>query len=215
MENYLRSTYYIDADHVSVRDFAARYTLTESSDKEKAIALFYAVRDSIRYNPYQIILRPEYLKASHQAGKSEGYCVEKSNLYAAAARAVGIPSRLGFANVRNHLGTSRLEAVLGTDLLVFHGYAELYLGDKWVKVTPVFDAALCKKLGVPPLEFDGETDCFFQESDKNGQPFMEYVHDHGVFDDLPFDKFVENLRLHYPHLFITRKISDDMTFDWL
>jgi transglutaminase-like putative cysteine protease len=214
MDNYLRSTYYMDAEDEAVRDFALRHTAGLDTPKERAIALFYAVRDSIRYNPYKIILRPEYLKASYQASKTEGYCIEKSNLYASAARALGIPSRLGFANVRNHLGTSRLEEILGTDLLVFHGYAELYLGEKWIKVTPVFDAALCKKLGVPPLDFDGETDCFFQASDKNGLPFMEYVEEHGVFDDLPFDKFVANLRLHYGHLFEQRKQTDNMIFDW-
>jgi transglutaminase-like putative cysteine protease len=214
MNDFLAATYFIDADHADVQAFALAHTHEKATPIEKAVALFYAVRDGFSYNPYKIILKPEYMKASYQASKSDGYCIEKSNLFAAAARAVGIPSRLGFGNVRNHLGTKRLEAILGTDLLVFHGYAEVFLGGRWVKATPVFDAPLCAKLGVAPLDFDGLNDCVFQASDKSGQPFMEYIEEHGVFADLPFALFVENLRKHYPHLFLKPMISKEMTFDF-
>ncbi len=211
---YLQSTYYIDSEHAAVVAYAKQHTAGANSDVERVQALFYAVRDGVRYNPYKIILRPAFLKASYQAQKSDGYCIEKSNLFVAACRHIGVPARLGFANVRNHLGTKRLEQILRTDLLVFHGYAEVFLAGRWIKVTPVFDADLCRKMGVQPLDFDGVNDCVFQASDKSGNPFMEYVEEHGSFADLPFDAFVEALRRHYGHLFAERQAGEDMIFDF-
>jgi transglutaminase-like putative cysteine protease len=118
---------------------------------------------------------------------------------AACARALGIPARLYFANVRNHIGTARLEKRLKTDLMVFHGYTELWLQGRWVATTPAFDRGLCAKLGVAPLAFDGVTDAIFQEFD-GGRRFMEYVEDHGAHADLPFDAMIAQWRLHYPHI---------------
>ena len=95
-----------------------------------------------------------------------GHCIDKALLLAACARALGIPAQLHFANVRNHVGTAKLEERLGTDLLVFHGYTELWLDERWVAATPAFNKALCDRLGVAPLEFDGEHDSIFQAYDR-------------------------------------------------
>lgn len=198
---YLTPTYYLDCDNLDILNFVKKHIKADSSEKEKAIALYYIVRDAFAYNPYHVILKPEALKASHMLTKDYGYCIEKSNLYAACLRACRIPCRLGYANVRNHLGTKKLEEKLGTDVLVFHGYVEVFLENKWIKVTPVFDTKLCQKLGVEPLPFDGENDSYFQASDKEGNAFMEYLHYYGVFNDFPFETFVSNLKLYYSHLF--------------
>lgn len=198
---YLRAGTYTNSEHPLVRAYAQKHAGHTEDQVEQAVALYYAVRDGFKYNPYDVKLLPKYLKADNILGREHGYCVEKSNLMAAAARSLGIPTRLGFAIVRNHLATERLEKMLGTDLLVFHGYVELWLENKWVKATPVFDAELCRKLNVDTLEFDGREDSLFQESDKEGGPFMDYVHDYGHFADVPFELFVSELRKHYPSLF--------------
>ncbi|MCC5943967.1 MAG: transglutaminase family protein [Bernardetiaceae bacterium] len=199
LEVYLIPTFFIDSDNAEVVAFAQKHTTPTMSEKERAVALYYAVRDGFRYDPYKIDLRREALPASRLLGRNAGYCVEKANLLAAAARAVGVPSRLGFSIVRNHIGTAKLEQMLRTDTLVFHGYTELYLGGKWCKATPAFNAALCEKLGVEPLAFDGENDSIFQSHEGGG--FMEYLHDYGNFSDLPHELFVSELRKHYPHIF--------------
>jgi transglutaminase-like putative cysteine protease len=199
--NFVRPGIYTDSDHPAVQAFAREHTQGLTTPIEQAKALYLAVRDGFRYDPYRILLRPHALKASYLLSKDHGYCVEKSNLLAASARALGIPTRLGYANVRNHLATGKIEAFLRTDVLVFHGYVELHLEGQWVKATPVFDQALCQRLGVAPLEFDGLHDSIFQQSDKQGNPFMEYLHDHGLYSDVPFEAFVEALKTHYPHLF--------------
>lgn len=192
---------YTDSNHPAVIAYAESMTKGKTTMQEKMIALYYAVRDGFRYNPYHIVLKPYALKASYLLTKDYGYCVEKSNLFAACARVLGVPSRLGFSNVRNHLGTGKIEDYLGTDVLAFHGFAEIYLNGKWIKVTPVFNKELCDKYGVDSLEFDGKNDAVFQVSDKSGRPFMEYVADHGVFSDVPVERFEAELRKQYPHLF--------------
>ena len=80
----------------------------------------------------------------------------------------GIPARLGFADVRNHLASEKLLARLGTDLFVFHGFTEFWLAGRWVKATPAFNIELCERFGVRPLEFDGRSDALFHEYSADG-----------------------------------------------
>jgi transglutaminase-like putative cysteine protease len=198
---YLRPGFYIDSDHPAVQAFSQAHSDPQLRPRENAVRLYYAVRDGFRYNPYHLDLRPEAMKASHLLGRDGGYCGEKACLLAAVARAAGIPARLGFAIVRNHIGTERLEDFLKTDKLVFHGFTELFLEGQWLKATPAFNKELCDKLGVAPLEFDGMQDSIFQEFDRKGGRFMEYLHDYGTFADLPRDMFLSEIRTHYPHFF--------------
>lgn len=198
---YLQPTPFIDSDHPSVVHFAQKTTQHCQTDVEKAIALYNAVRDGIRYDPYHIDLRPDAISASLTLQRGSGYCIEKALLLAAGARALGIPNRLGFANVRNHLATEKFVQALRTDVFVFHGYVSLLLNGKWVKATPAFNKDLCERFGVAPLEFDGLHDSVFQEYDHNGNVYMEYLHYHGEFADFPFDLFVQELKIWYPHFF--------------
>ena len=132
-----------------------------------------------------------------------GHCIDKANLLAACARRLGIPSRLHFANVRNHIGTQDLERFLGTSLLVFHGYVELHLEGKWVAATPAFNRELCEYLNVAPLEFDGRNDSIFQAYDRAGGRFMEYVRDYGAFPDIPFELMIGEWKRYYPEFMKT------------
>lgn len=199
-EAYLRPAEYIDSDHAAVIAYAHEHA-TANKPIDQAVALYYAIRDGFTYNPYELLLTREGLKASSLLKKSSGYCVEKANLLAACCRVLGIPSRLGFGIVKNHIGVEQVLKYLKTDLLVFHGYAELYLEGQWVKATPAFNKELCAYYQVEPLEFDGRQDSLFQEYNSSGHQFMEYKHEYGVFDDLPRDLFIAELKKHYPHIF--------------
>jgi transglutaminase-like putative cysteine protease len=192
----------VDSDHPAVRAYARSHGVG-STPRERAVSLYYAVRDGFRYSPWNVRFQRSAFRASDALarGAHEGlHCIDKANILAACARAIGIPSRLHFANVRNHVGTASLEEKLGTDLLVFHGYTELYLGGRWVAATPAFNRELCDKLGVAPLEWDGETDAIFQAYDREAGRFMEYVADHGAFAAIPFDQMIAAFRVHYPVL---------------
>lgn len=198
---YLQPTRFIDSDSPTVIEFARSSIGEAKTEIEHAVRLYYSVRDGIRYDPYHIDFNPETLKASAVLARKTGFCVEKAILLAAAARVVGIPSRLGFANVRNHLTTERLRRVMQTDVFVFHGYTELFLENKWVKATPAFNLSLCERFGVKPLEFDGRHDSIFHPFDHQGNRHMEYLYDYGQFADLPYEKMVDEFRTHYSRLF--------------
>ena len=165
------------------------------------LTLYYAVRDGFRYNPYKLDFRPGSMKASHLLGRNHGYCIEKANLFGACARIIGLPSRLGFANVRNHIGTDRFTKILKSDVLVFHGYTEIYANGKWVKATPAFNKELCDLLGVELLEFNANDDSVFQQFDKSGGRYMEYLHDYGTFADIPRELLLKEIKKHYAHFF--------------
>jgi transglutaminase-like putative cysteine protease len=213
-QNYLSPTYFLDSDAPEVIAFAEDYAGNEKTSLEKGIALFYAVRDKIRYDPYRIELeKKESFKASVIISRGYGYCVAKAIALAAVARASGIPSRLGFADVRNHLSTERLRRLMKTDTFVFHGYTELFLEGCWVKATPTFNLSLCDKFGVNPLDFDGRKDSLFHPYDREGKRHMEYVKDHGPFPDVPYERIVMYFREYYPAYFQMRNVEQEGAFE--
>jgi transglutaminase-like putative cysteine protease len=164
---------------------------------KNAQRLYYWVRDSIRYNPYGIDLAPAMLSASYTLNSREGWCVSKAILLAALCRHAGIPARLGFADVRNHLSTERLRSAMGTDIFYFHGYSSLYLDGRWVKATPAFNIELCDKFGLKPLEFNGREDSLYHEYDKAGNRHMQYLNDRGEFLDVPLEEMTALFREKY------------------
>ncbi len=160
----LSTTWFIDHDHANVREYAETAVRDADGATEQAIALFHTVRDDIRYNPYGIDYSPEAFRASTVAQSAENWCVPKSVLLVAAARHIGIPARLGFADVVNHLTSEKLADQMGTDLFAWHGYAELRLPDpasdepRWFKLSSAFNIELCERFGVKVLDFDGTAD---------------------------------------------------------
>ena len=201
MDTYLSPSRFIDSDHPAVVEFAEKHRGPSADMRDQAVSLYYAVREAIRYNPYTFSRDPSTLNASFALASGESYCVPKANLLAACARHCGIPARIGLADVRNHLSTPRLLALLKSDVFAMHGYTELYLRGRWVKATPAFNRQLCDVFDVPPLEFDGINDSVFHAFNRQGQRSMEYIVDHGQFSDVPEAFFFEHIRTCYPHLF--------------
>ena len=210
MEKYLSPTYYIESDHPAVIEFANKHTKSDEKEIKRAIQLYYAVRDGIRYNPYSMEPYKESMKASAVLKRKDGYCVAKAVLLAACARSQKIPARLGFADVKNHLTTKRLMRLMGTDVYIYHGYTEMFLNNKWVKATPAFNLTLCTNFNVKPLEFDGTKDSIFHPFDKSGNKHMEYVKDHGTFSDLPWEAIMAASKKSYPVYFedLERRTKD-------
>ena len=196
----LQSGEYVDSGAPEIVAFARRVCGDAADDIAKAVRLYYAVRDDIVYTPYCDFRSPETFRASACLSRGAGFCVAKAALLAAAARAVGIPARVGFADVRNHLTTPKLRRLMGTDTFLYHGYTELYLDGKWVKATPAFDRRLCEKFGVRPLEFDGRADSLFHPYDVDGRRHMEYIRDRGPATDVPVDEILEVFTRSYPNL---------------
>jgi transglutaminase-like putative cysteine protease len=197
--DYLHATPFIDSDDPAIQAFARKAVGNARTVKEKAIALYGAVRDSIQYDPYIDFLDPAEFRASAVLDAGKGFCVGKSAVLSAAARASGIPARPGYADVRNHLTSRRLRETVG-DTFYWHSYTELKIDGKWVKCTPAFDAALCERAKIAPLEFDGVNDSLFHPFDLAGRRHMEYLRDRGAFADVPFETIVGDFKKLHPKL---------------
>ena len=195
-------TWFIDSDSPEVAEFVERTLasagVSRSDRRAVAVALFNAVRDGIRYDPYRVSHDPADFRASAVAQSSSNWCVPKAVLYTAALRHVGIPARLGFADVRNHLTSAKLSESMGTDLFAWHGYTELDLDGKWLKASTAFNIELCRKSGTKVLEFDGEHDALMHPYDEAGNRHMEYVRQRGTFEDLPLDEIFATFAEVYP-----------------
>lgn len=198
---HLQATPYLDHDHNDVRAYAEKACAGAGTAREKAIALYYAVRDDIRYDPYACTLDADSLRASQVLAQGRSYCVGKAVLLAAVGRAVGIPTRLGFADVCNHFSSPQLTDLMGTNIFYYHGYADFFLNGRWIKLTPAFNRELCEKMQSPALEFDGEHDAIFQEI-SNGQSRlrMEYLRYHEPMNDLDPELIFAEYIKRYPKL---------------
>ena len=194
----LQPTALVDSDHPAVAEFAARHGAGHGN-RERAVALYYAVRDGFRYDSYRIDLSPAGMKASTVLARGHGWCVPKATLLAAACRAIGIPARVGFADVRNHLSTERMRQVMQTDVFYWHGYTEIGIDGAWLKATPAFNLELCERFDLMPLEFDGRADSLYHPFDRHGHRHMEYVAQRGSFDDVPLAEMVADFARLYPH----------------
>lgn len=206
---WLSSTWYVDADSEEVGAFVERAAGDATDPTEVAVRLFHAVRDGYRYDPYNTTNDPESYRASRVARSTSNWCVPKSVLLTAAARRTGIPARLGYADVRNHLSSEKLTAQMGTDVFYWHGYSALLLGGRWYKVSSAFNIEMCERFGVKVLEFDGTHDALMHPHDEAGNRHMEYVNDRGLYDDLPLDEIQATFREKYPYLGEDAGADDD------
>jgi len=200
-----RPTEFLDSDSPTVRAFVARALPDPSAgtDIERARALYYAVRDRIQYEVYDADLSRPGMRASAIIERGKGFCVHKSLVYAAVLRAVGIPSRLVYGDVRNHLASPRLVELVGGNVFTYHALTLVHLDGRWVKSTPVFSKLLCRMYKMTPLDFDGRTDSLYHPYDETGRRHMEFLRWHGEFDDFPYETVVGGLRSAHPRLFET------------
>jgi transglutaminase-like putative cysteine protease len=190
-------TPFIDSDNTKIIEYSRAHSDNFTSHKQKAVSLYYAVRDGIRYDPYSLDMTVEGLRASTILENVRGWCVTKAVLLAACCRVAGIPARLGFADVRNHLTTERLRQIMKTDIFYWHGYTSIWLEGAWLKATPAFNIELCEKFRIRPLEFDGTADSIYHPFDLEGKRHMEYLNHRGEFDDVPMDQMIATFTEKY------------------
>jgi transglutaminase-like putative cysteine protease len=213
LKELIKPTYFFDYDTLEFQEYFDKYYNFQKTPFENLIDFYYIVRDSILYNPYNFKIKKSEYKASNIIKFKKTYCIPKAILYSTIARKLGFPSKIGFADVKNHLSSKRFIEYLGSDVFAFHGYSEIYIfkdnpnNGKWVKATPAFDKYLCEKYNVPPLNFDGENDSIFHPFDNQGKKFMEYINERGSFSDFPYEYIMKGLQEYYPHLWNKSKIK--------
>lgn len=199
LDKFLFATSFLELEEEQLQTLIKEFKALDSNI-QKAIALYYKVRDLFLYDPYHLDLRFDALRSSTILQKKRAWCVEKSIVLVAGLRALNIPAKLGYGIVINHIGVERLTKILRRKEIVFHGYVEVFLEGKWVKTTPAFDKRICRFAGVKPLAWDGKTDALLQAFSGDNH-FMEYVHFYGSFDDVPIQLMNDEMNKYYPHLF--------------
>ena len=209
MTQYLAPGEFVDSGAPQIVAFAKDATQGASDADTAILKLYAAVRDGIIYDPYVSLSDPENFRASSVLKRERGFCIGKSALLAAGARVLGVPSRVGYADVRNHLTSRRLYEMAKTDTFIWHSYTELYLAGRWVKATPAFDAALCARANIKPLDFDGRTDSLFQPFDPAGRRHMEYLRDRGIFADVPYHVIQTDFVATYPAWMSSHGLAGD------
>jgi transglutaminase-like putative cysteine protease len=209
MTDYLKSGRFIDSGTPQVNAYAQDITGAAGSDVEHILLLYRAVRDGIVYDPYVDVSDPENFRASTVLTRGRGFCIGKAALFAAGARALGIPARVGYADVRNHLTSPRFYDYMKTDIFIWHSYADVHVAGRWVKATPAFDIALCERLNLKPLEFDAQADSLLHPFDRAGRRHMEYLKDRGTFADVPFEAIQADFRIAYPMLMQEKGLAGD------
>ncbi|MGK0289625.1 MAG: transglutaminase-like putative cysteine protease [bacterium] len=202
-QQYLEPNYFVDSDSPEIIEFTHQTIGNAKTNQEKAIRLYYQIRDQFLYDPYTYHPKhgKDQFKASATLKVDRTFCIPKAVVLAASARVLKIPSRLGFSDVKNHLSSKQLVDFLGTDVFAFHGYTELYLNEKWVKVTPTFNDSLCKKFNTASLDFDGENDSLLHPYTADKKKHMEYVKQRGIYADVPYQEIFDTTKELYPHAF--------------
>jgi len=196
---YLAPGEYIDSDHPAIIKFVGK-TVTPDMPASEKVRRFYLAAREIRYDPDLDYSDPEIYRASSVLQAGNAYCVGKAALFAALCRASGIPARVAFADVTNHLSSEKLREQMGTNYFAWHGFTEVFLEGRWVKASPTFNSTLCSRFGVAPLEFDGGADALLQAYDGAGRTFMQYEVLHGAFHDVPAKFLMAEMARLYPSL---------------
>jgi len=196
---YLAPAEYIDSDHPAIAALAAKAVTPDMPAAEKARRFYLAARE-IRYDPDLDYSDPEIYRASSVLQAGRAYCVGKAALFAALCRASGIPARVAFGDVTNHLSSEKLREKMGTNYFAWHGFTEVFLDGRWIKASPTFNSTLCARFGVAPLDFDGGTDALLQAYDGAGRTFMKYEVLHGAFHDVPAKFLMAEMARLYPQL---------------
>jgi hypothetical protein len=199
VDEFLKPTETIECDHPRIVALAKEITEGAQDEHEKARRLFLWVRDQVEYSLYNPFFLMEHYTATGILDRGQGYCVQKSLVLVTLARASGIPSRLIFADMRNHLVPDNFLEMAGTNLFVYHCYTDMHLGGKWIQMTPSFHKQLCEEMGYPIVEFDGHNTAIFPPTDSKGRQFVEYIHNHGPFPDVPLEPMLKAWEDAYGH----------------
>jgi transglutaminase-like putative cysteine protease len=208
-DEFLAPGRYIDSDAAKVVAFATAAAGGDGDALVRVLRLYRAVRDDIIYDPYVDLSDPANFRASGVLAAGRAFCIGKAALLAASCRVIGVPARVGYADVRNHLSSPRLTEHMGTDVYVWHSYTDILLDGTWVKATPAFNSAMCRRIGLEPLAFDGRSDSLLHPFDSSGRVYMQYLTDRGTYADVPYETIMAAFRAQYPALMARHGLAGD------
>lgn len=188
LEYFLTPAPGVQCEPGEVFELAKRVARGSANEVEAAQKLFEFVRDTVRYSVRVPFDSLEHYLALNTLARGRGYCVQKAALLCALARAVGIPSRLGFADIENNLLPEGLYEITGGKVLHYHCFVEWFVGGAWHKATPSFDKALSAERGWRLVEFVPGQDLLLPATDLAGRPHIRYVKQRGWRLGVPLEE---------------------------
>lgn len=196
MENFLRPTSFLDCRHPAIRKLAADLDGRTDDPRRKVAEVFYFVRDRIYYSPYVPFEQPEDYRASRVLERGQGFCIPKAALAATLFRCLGFPCKLYFADIINHKAPEKFKKLMN-NLFIHHCYVGVFLEGEWLKLAPTFNREIFTAIRVAANDFDGRGHALLPATDLDGNPFVEYVKDHGERDDIPYEEIMESFNQVY------------------
>ena len=141
--NFLEETEYCNFSHPIVKGLAIEITKNCNTDREKAVALFYWVRNNIQYT-----FGAWGIKASQVVLQKKGMCTNKAVLLTTLLRACNIPAGFGMLKVdaKEYFGPiipPMFKDFLGKNSVHFYSY--VCLDNKWIKIDSSVDPNLSEK----------------------------------------------------------------------
>ncbi len=192
----LAETRFIDSNDERIRAKVAELDLMDRNERDRAVALFEFVRDTIAYD-FAAPTNPDAYRASTILAGGKGHCVRKAILLAAFARAAEIPAALVFADMRDYTLSKAIVQLMGTDVLHHHGLVAFYLDGRWVMADPTTTRETAAKKGFRLVTFDGAADALGHDTTESGERHLEYIEFHGFHEDLPFAEVMQSLADNY------------------
>ena len=164
MQEYLATTRLCDADNPWLRELAKDIVKDAESPDDRALAVFYHVRDAVRFS-----LAYSRSTASQTLKRGYGECGNKTNAQVALLRAVGIPARFHWVQARSQVLHHLIADFVYQNMppVASHFWCECFLNGAWVSCEamldrPLYDGALHQGLitreQVPTIDWDGKTD---------------------------------------------------------
>ncbi len=161
LQSFLMPTKYCNCTNKKVKLLAAQITLGKKNDTERAVALFYWVRDNIAYT-----FGSWQKKSSHILKQGRGMCTNKAVLLVALLRSINIPAGFGRMEVlgQEYFGTVTLEEfkpIISKKSV--HYFVYIFLNNSWIKIDPSADISLARKIGyfnpqAELVDWDGKND---------------------------------------------------------
>jgi len=158
---FLKETKYCNFNDKRIKQLAFEMTKNIDKDKDKAVTLFYYVRDNILYR-----VGHWNKKATETLVEKKGVCTSKSNLLVALLRSINIPSGYGVMKVKGDEYFGPIVPDFLRDKISkksVHIYTCVYLNNKWIKCDPSDDKRLSVSTShINPqsklINWDGESD---------------------------------------------------------
>ena len=188
-----------DYDNPIVKNKAEALTRGHNTIEEKITAIFYYVRDDIKF---QFPAEGDLLKASRIIEYGYGQCNNKTTLSLALCKAIGIEARVHFSLIDKKIHRGLITGLFFWIIpkTISHSWLEVRVNNKWVKIDSYINDKEFYTVGKKKLGERGWNTGYSIASSKNessaeldfnNEQFVQMdaiTGDHGIYDD-PMDYY--------------------------